>query len=127
MVGEKYTQKNACLYSNPEHHKSHTNCFDSEYDFPQYKPVPRQQTGCYISSEMLYNFYVTSLEYSTSYMYFNISISICILYPDHEDVSETYHLYPWHHFFGLPLLQLKIMLSLTSHIVHLCLVTYWNC
>jgi len=57
--------------------------------------VPRQQAGCYISSEMLYKFYVTLLECGTSYMYFNISISICIFYPDHEDVSETYHLYLW--------------------------------
>jgi len=76
---------------------------------------------------MFYNFYVTLLEYGTSNMYFNISISICILYPDHEDVSETYHLYLWHHFCGLSLLQLKIILSLTSHIIHVCLVTYWNC
>jgi len=124
--GKIYSEK-YLPYGNPEHHKSHTNCSDSEYDSPQYKPVPREQAGCYISSEMLYNFYVTLLEYGTSNMYFNISISICILYPDHEDVSETYHLYLWHHFCGLSLLQLKIILSLTSHIIHVCLVTYWNC
>jgi len=50
---EKIYSEKYLPYNNPKHHKSHTNCSDSEYDSPQYKPVPR---GCYISSEMLYNF-----------------------------------------------------------------------
>jgi hypothetical protein len=121
-IPEKYLP-----YMHLEHNKSHTNCSDSEYDSPKHKPVPRRQISCYISSEMLYHFYVTLNEYGTFNMHFNIHISICIVYPDHEDALETYSLYLWHHFCGLPLLQLKITLSLTSHIIHLCLVTYWNC
>jgi len=59
IYSEKYLP-----YGNPEHHKSHMNCSDSEYDSSQNKPVPRQQAGCYISSEMLYNFcYLTGLWY----------------------------------------------------------------